>query len=149
MPISRADLNPRNVPLTPTQEAAQDRLVYVVNELERRSGVPCRLSSPLRTAEEHIAIYKKLGRQPPKRSNHLFKNLDGTEGTASACDIVDRDDKLKNYVVQNHTGSKSILVELGAYIEDPSTTDTWLHIQVTPPASGNHIFIPFIKAAKR
>ncbi len=149
MAITRADLNPHGVPLTPVQEINQERLVYVANELERRSGVPVRVSSPLRTAEEHKAIYKKLGRNPPKRSNHLFRNLDGSEGTASAVDLVDRDDRLKKYILANHSADKSILVELDIYIEDPSCTDTWLHVQTTAPASGNRIFIPFARASKK
>jgi hypothetical protein len=32
--------------------------------------------------------------------------------------------------------------EAGLWMEDFSATKTWLHVQITPPASGNRFFKP-------
>ena len=94
------------------------------------------VTSGVRSLEQHLAIYKKMGRQAPKGSAHL---------TGAAVDFADRDGALSRWCVEHVKD----LQTWGLYMEDPSATPTWTHLQVTPPASGNTIFVPFIKAAKK
>ena len=51
-------------------------------------------------------------------------------------DIYDRDDKLKNWLVKN----KEFLVKHELYMENPSFTDSWTHLQSRP--TKNRIFTP-------
>lgn len=62
-----------------------------------------------------------------KRSNHM---------TCSAVDLRDRDNKLKEWI------TKDILIKYDLYMEDPSRTVSWTHLQITPTRSGNRIFLP-------
>ena len=58
--------------------------------------------------------------------------------SGNAIDLEDKDGKLKEWCVFN----QATLEELGLYMEHPSATPTWVHLQQVPPASGNRIFKP-------
>ena len=58
--------------------------------------------------------------------------------SGDAIDLEDKDGKLKEWCVFN----QATLEELGLYMEHPSATPTWVHLQQVPPASGNRIFKP-------
>jgi hypothetical protein len=58
--------------------------------------------------------------------------------TGDAIDIEDKDGKLKNWCMDNGV----LLAALGLYMEHPSSTPTWLHVQTVAPKSGKIVFYP-------
>lgn len=133
--ISRKELNPQGHVLTAEQEANQVILNKLVNLVRAEYGKPMFTTSGVRSWDEHAAIYKKMNRQPPKGSAHLI---------GAAVDFADRDGKLAAWCIENVPKLK----QWGLYLEDPSCTVGWVHLQSVPPRSGNTVFIPYIKKAK-
>jgi hypothetical protein len=138
--ISREELNPSKHVLTKEQEENQVKLHKAVNELRKIWGKPMIVTSGVRSWEEHVAIYNKVSRPTkiPKYSSHL---------TGAACDIWDRGQVLGKFLSQDvedshKAGKPSLLEKLGLYMESPTVTLTWVHLQITPPKSGNRIFLP-------
>jgi uncharacterized protein YcbK (DUF882 family) len=70
----------------------------------------------------------KMNNGAPK-SQHMYGN---------AIDIEDGDGRLKKWCVTNIER----LVELGLYMESPTATPSWVHLQQVAPRSGNRIFVP-------
>jgi hypothetical protein len=115
-------------------------LIPRVNELLERFGEKRNVTSGLRRMEDHIRIYEEINakrrakglpeQKVPMGSKHLI---------GAAIDLEDKNDKLKEFCVKN----THILKELGLYMEDPSATDTWCHLQCIPPGSGKTVFRPF------
>ncbi len=134
--ITRKELNPNGYTLTEEQEKNQQIFHQKVNILRAEYGKPMFVTSGVRNWEQHAAIYKKMNRQPPKGSAHLI---------GAAADFADRDGQLAAWCVEN----VSKLKQWGLYLEDPSCTIGWVHLQSVPPKSGNTIFIPYIKKAKQ
>lgn len=64
-----------------------------------------------------------------KNSSHL---------TGEACDIVDRDGKLKEFL-KTHP---ELLEKYDLYAEDYFHTLTWCHLQIRPTKSGKRVFLP-------
>lgn len=64
-----------------------------------------------------------------KKSNHL---------TGCACDIIDSDGKLADYIMTN----PELLEECDLYVENPEKTKGWVHLASVPPKSGNRVFKP-------
>ena len=58
--------------------------------------------------------------------------------TGDAVDIADADGSLKRWCLEN----LDKLSDLGLYMEHPSATPTWCHLQQIPPRSGNRVFKP-------
>jgi len=56
--------------------------------------------------------------------------------TGEAIDLEDKDGKLKAFCTLD------ILKEFDLYMEHPSATPTWCHLQTRPTKSGNRIFYP-------
>jgi hypothetical protein len=113
-------------------------LIPKINDLLERFGEKRDVSSGLRRMEDHLRIYaeinskrKSQGLEPvkvPMGSSHL---------TGQAIDLEDKNDKLKNWCVNNI----SVLEELNLFMEHPSYTDTWCHLQIKPTKS--RIFKPY------
>jgi uncharacterized protein YcbK (DUF882 family) len=102
------------------------------NLLRSAYGKPMIVTSGLRTKKHHLDIYARKGIFPPKvpmKSNHLF---------GRAVDFADGDGKLKAWVLENI----KLIEEIGLYMEDFSSTKTWLHVQTNPPKSGKRFFKP-------
>ena len=97
-----------------------------VNELLARAGRSSidRLSSGFRPKAINDATSNAA-----KGSKHL---------TAEAADIPDADRLLAGWCMDN----LDVLREIGLWAEDPRWTPTWLHVQIVPPKSGKHVFIP-------
>ena len=58
--------------------------------------------------------------------------------TAQACDVRDPLGQLDAWCIAN----QETLKEIGLWIESPSKTDGWCHLQTLPPKSGNRVFLP-------
>lgn len=55
-----------------------------------------------------------------------------------ACDVEDRDRALSKWCMQH----LYLLEDVGLWMEHPSCTPTWVHLQTVPPRSGNRVFYP-------
>lgn len=58
--------------------------------------------------------------------------------TCQACDIEDKDGELDAWCMAN----LDVLKKLGLWLEHPSSTVGWCHVQTVPPHSGNRVFYP-------
>ncbi len=134
--VSLAELNPKKHLLTPEQAKNQGGLHVRINLVRAAYGAPMLVTIGVRSAEEHAAIYAKKSQKAPKGSQHLL---------GAAVDIADPKGALATWCLANVASLKT----WGLYIEDPSCTKGWVHFQIYPPASGNTVFIPFVRKAKK
>ena len=58
--------------------------------------------------------------------------------TGQAIDLYGPGNKLATFAFEN----QDLLKEAGLWMEAPSATPTWLHLQTVPPKSGNRVFYP-------
>lgn len=58
--------------------------------------------------------------------------------TCQAIDINDDEGELDEWCLKN----QDKLIEIGLWLEHPSATKGWCHLQVVPPKSGNRVFYP-------
>lgn len=58
--------------------------------------------------------------------------------TGQACDLYDPEGEIDEYLVEH----QQVLVTLGLYLEHPSATKSWSHVQTVGPKSGRRIFYP-------
>ena len=98
--------------------------VEKVNKLLDAFGSQRKVTSGYRPASVNAAIPNAA-----KKSNHML---------CKACDLEDVDGKLDKWCMDN----LHVLTEIGLWLEHPSATKTWCHIQTVPPKSGNRVFYP-------
>lgn len=60
--------------------------------------------------------------------------------TGHAIDISDDDEALDRWLLMAE--GQAWLVTLGLWMEHPSKTPRWCHVQTIPPKSGNRVFMP-------
>jgi hypothetical protein len=58
--------------------------------------------------------------------------------TGQAVDLEDHDGDLDEWCLAH----PDILAEIGLWLEHPSATKGWCHVQIVPPRSGNRVFYP-------
>lgn len=58
--------------------------------------------------------------------------------TAEACDLYDPDGEIDDYLMDH----PQVLLPLGLYLEHPSATKGWAHVQIVPPRSLKRVFYP-------
>ena len=63
------------------------------------------------------------------RSKHLY---------CLACDLFDPDGMIDNWCMEH----QNKLAEIGLWLEHPSATKGWCHVQVVAPRSGSRVFYP-------
>lgn len=97
--------------------------VEKVNLLLEAFGEHRRVTSGYRPAY----VNEKVG--GAKRSNHML---------CKACDLADVGGKLDQWCMDN----QDKLSEIGLWLEHPSATVGWCHVQTVPPRSGNRVFKP-------
>lgn len=66
-----------------------------------------------------------------KKSNHML---------GKAIDMGDDDEQLDAWLMTD-AGQKA-LIEVGLWMEHPSATPRWAHVQIVPPGSGRRTFMP-------
>lgn len=98
-------------------------LLDKLNMFRKEYGQPMYVSSGYRSPDNNAAA------NGAKLSAHL---------SLQACDFKDVDGKLKEFVAKD----PEILVRCGLYMEDPSKTISWIHLQSRPTKSGKRIFMP-------
>jgi hypothetical protein len=100
-----------------------EMLLDEVNKLLEKFGSYPVVTSGWRPA----AINERVGGSP--KSKHI---------TGNAIDLGDLDGSLKKWCVENIEE----LIKLDLYMEQPSMTPTWVHLQRIPPRSKSRIFVP-------
>lgn len=60
--------------------------------------------------------------------------------SAEACDLYDPEGSIDDYLF-SEAGQRT-LVSLRLWLEHPSATKSWSHVQTVPPRSGNRTFFP-------
>lgn len=98
-----------------------------VNELLAAFGEPRRVTSGYRPASINAAV------GGAKKSNHM---------TCQACDLEDHNGRLDAWCMNN----LDTLKRIGLWLEHPSATPGWCHVQTVPPKSGNRVFYPIATA---
>lgn len=108
-------------PLSTDQEANLDELLTKMDTFRERYGKPLNVSSGYR---DHITN-KRVGGS--KRSSHLL---------CMAIDFSDKDGSLAKFCLDN----LDLLETLGLYMESPSFTKGWVHLQTR--ATSQRVFNP-------
>lgn len=115
-----------------------NKLCAMINAYADRSGLTVIITSPFRTKEDQIRIYKEKAiregiefdiNKVPMKSAHL---------SGLAVDIHDPKGIHKNWIKAN----PSFYEEYGVYFERFDYTPNWVHMQLRKPGSGNRFFIP-------
>lgn len=60
--------------------------------------------------------------------------------TGQAIDLYDPDGDLDDWCMSD--GGQKVLADLGLWLEHPSATKGWCHVQTVPPRSGRRVFYP-------
>ena len=122
--------------LTPTIKANVARTLAAVNALvaalERdKVGIECHpvTKTPVSSGWRPPAINAATP-NAAVRSKHM---------TGEALDLYDPDGVLDDWCLKNR---KRLKEEFGLYLEHPSATKGWCHVQIVPPRSGNTVFYP-------
>lgn len=97
--------------------------VEKVNLLLEAFGSDRKVTSGYRPAAVNAAV------GGARKSNHM---------ACKACDLEDQNEQLDQWCVNN----TKKLAEIGLWLEHPSATKGWCHVQTVPPRSGNRIFKP-------
>lgn len=129
MPISKDELlkgRDKQYASDYTQEISDnlDKLLIPLNQIRDAYNKPMIVSSGWRPPQINA---KTPGAAP--QSKHMI---------GLACDIIDADGSLMNWVLQN----LQLLKDLDIYMENFNYTPNWVHFQLGGPGSGKRIFIP-------
>ena len=103
-------------------------LLMKLNKVRAVYGLPMVVTSGLRTEQQQQELITQ-GKSNAPHSKHL---------TGEAADILDSDGSLKKWVLEN----VQLMEDVGLWMEDFSSTPTWVHFQISAPRSGNRFFIP-------
>jgi len=76
----------------------------------------------------------------PPQVNSQVKNaaIRSKHMTGQACDLYDPDGVIDDWLMDNLPNYR----DLGLWMEHPSATKGWAHVQIVAPRSGNRIFYP-------
>lgn len=109
-----------------TEQIAQNarQTVSQVNEFLQASGFDGHVNSGWRPPSLNAAT-----RGAAAHSKHM---------DALACDLHDTDESMDQWCLDH----LEVLEELGLWLESPSATVGWTHLQVVPPNSGRRVFLP-------
>lgn len=126
--FSRKELNPNDHPVDEATLLNLEELAKRLSVVREAYGRALAVTSGLRSREDQERIYKHAARVP-YGSQHLL---------GKAADLADRDGSLTAFCVAN----LALLERAQLWMEDPSRTRGWVHLQTSPPTSGRRIFLP-------
>lgn len=120
----------KDAPPTEQMRKWADETIYRVNLLLSRyyqanpDAEKTKVNSGYRPPSVNVAT---PGAAP--RSKHL---------TCQAVDLADPDGELDDWCMDN----QKVLEQVGLWMEHPSATKGWCHLQIAPPRSGKTVFYP-------
>lgn len=110
-----------------------------INSLLSLYGKPVKVTSGLRTKEDHARIYANINAKRRAEGKEEIAIPWGSQHLLGcAVDIYDPEKKLQDWTLAHVSG----LVGIQLWCEDFSTTTNWVHYQINPPASKNRFFKP-------
>lgn len=124
--ISLSEINSHKYPTTPEIDNNLNALCKKLNVIRAAYGKSMVVTSGLRSEGQQKKLIS-IGLSTATKSNHL---------TGSACDILDRDESLWKWCLDN----MDLLVSTGLWLENRQ--GPWVHFQIVPPHSGKRIFNP-------
>lgn len=99
----------------------------------------------LKVVNQFLAHYKGVyyGVSSGYRPEFINKGVQGAAKksahlTCEAVDLRDPDGKLARWCLENI----ELLIKLDLYLESPTKTPGWVHLQTRPTKSGNRVFQP-------
>lgn len=111
-----------------------EELLDKLNQFRKAYGKPLIVTSGYRSMQDHLRIYADKGitdkNKIPMQSFHL---------KGCAADLIANDIKDLHKFVKDNV---KLLENIGLWVEDLSITDSWLHVQIYPPKSGQRFFKP-------
>ena len=128
---------------------------FTVNELLQAGSHKWKESEvdavTMRNLKDLCAKLNKLGFVPPRIATSCLRSLADQKrinpsamGSShlygAAVDIADSDGKLKSWL-QTDAGNLA-LINCGLWMEDPKSTNGWIHLSIYMPNSGSRVFIP-------
>lgn len=136
--IKLEELNPKNVKLSPEEQANLVILHDKINKIRNLWAKPMTVTSGFRSKEDHLRIYREKAYKAnvkfdetkvPMLSKHLF---------GQAVDIADPNGELAKWC---HDNVKA-LEDAGLWCEATEDTHGWVHFQIEAPRSGVRFFKP-------
>jgi uncharacterized protein YcbK (DUF882 family) len=121
----------QSVDFTKQSKEIQDnltKLLEIMNKIRKSYGKPMKVTSGLRSMEDHLRIYREKAKKEgipfdeskvPKKSKHLF---------GQACDIYDPNKELQKWCTDN----EQFLKDIGVWLEAFESTPNWVHYQIVP-----------------
>lgn len=85
-----------------------------------------------------ISITLNSGWRPPSYNASIGGAKNSAHCTGEACDLADSTGQLKQKLIDK----PEILIKHDLYMEDPSATRTWCHLQTRATRSGKRVFKP-------
>ena len=123
-----SEVNPHNYKTNPSMDKNLKVLYSRALELQEAIGRDLLITSGLRSDEQQQELIAQ-GKSNAPHSKHC---------AGAALDLLDEDGSLGKWALDN----LDFLTTMGIWIEDPSHTNGWLHIQIMAPKSGKRVFIP-------
>lgn len=114
----------KEFPLSDILESNLSQLLVCLNRFRELYGRPMLVSSGYRPGAYNTSLSNSA-----KKSNHLV---------CLACDFKDVDGNLAKYCLDNI----NVLERCGVYLENPTSTVGWVHLQIVPPKSNSRVFNP-------
>ena len=117
---------------------------YLMN---RKDGLTFELlENAMTTVEKVNALLQLFGKDRKVTSGYRPSSINKAVGgaklsnhmTCKACDLEDTDGLLDDWCMKNQDKLK----EIGLWLEHPSATKGWCHVQTVPPKSNNRVFYP-------
>lgn len=116
-------------------KANAELMVDALNELVKRmeqDGVPLEEHPQTKTIISSGWRPRQINAQvkgAAVRSKHM---------TGQACDLYDPEGAIDDWLMDN----QQALIELRLFLEHPSATKGWAHLQIVPPGSQKRVFYP-------
>lgn len=123
--------------LTPAIKSEAYRMVDLANKLldaAEQHGVEL---VPVPGSQSHV----KSGWRPPSVNKTIANAAPNSKHMiGKAIDIYDPEGDLDEWLLTSY--GRAALEAIGLWVEHPSATKSWCHLQSIPPKSGNRFFYP-------
>ena len=133
--MGRDELYPLAMTLDIRQRA--QRMVALTNELLERllaNGIRLQINPKTGT------IISSGWRPPAVNSATAGAATNSKHMTGDAIDLYDPDGDIDGWLMSDD--GQQVMQHLGLWMEHPSATKGWAHVQSIPPRSGNRVFYP-------
>lgn len=135
--ITLDELNPTKVD-DPEVTANVLILLKKMNRIREAYGRPMRVTSGVRSMQDHLRIYEQKAKREGKKFDKSKVPMQSKHLYGQAVDIADPKSELKEWINLN----LALCESLGLYFEHFDYTPGWVHFQIVQPKSGRRFFLP-------